>query len=197
MIRKDIALDTDRPHFYSQYWIDVASGRLDTVGASTAVADFEDEEPILASLDDLAPPPPEPVVAVEEAPEPPPVKPARPSRKTDTKKPEPARPALTSLADLAKIDLMMKNSAEMDAETVPDLEAASTASDFEEPIVTDFDPNAVATEEVEAEAPAPAGEFEFGDVDYDEDEEDEWKEEGPRRGSKPQKRQRREPRREF
>ncbi|HEY7781690.1 MAG TPA: hypothetical protein VIC85_15930 [Ktedonobacterales bacterium] len=210
MIRKDVTLDTDRPHFYSQYWIDVAAGRHDGNGAATAVADFEDEEPALTEIDDIASPTiaapemvapevvaPEIAAPIEEAPELPPVKPARATRKTEPKKPEPARPALTSLADLAKIDLMMKSSAEMDAETVPDLETASAAPEFDAPIVTDFDPNAVGAEEIEAEAPAAVAEDEFGESAYDEDEEDEWKEEGPRRGSKPQKRQRREPRREF
>lgn len=194
MIRKDTALDADRPHYYSQFWIDVSAGKREIGAPHSAVAEHEDD------FVDLA----EPAPAVEAeldgaeaelAPEPelPAAKPARPAKtKAEPKRPEPVRPALTSLADLAKIDLMMKNSAEMGDDTVPDIENAAAAPIDEEPIVTDFDPTAVPVEAAEE----PEVEDELAEENFDED--DDWgEEEGPRRGSKPIKRQRRESRRDF
>jgi hypothetical protein len=186
MNRRDIAQDADRPHFYSQFWVDIAAGRREIGGAQTATA-----EPDEAEIEDETP---DYLIApVAEAPEVEEIAPAAKAPraakpKAEPKKQEAARPALTSLADLANIDMLMKDSAAMDDDAVPDIEAAGSGS----AIVTDFDPNAVATEE---EAPADAG-LEFPPEEFDE--EDEWGEsDGPRRGSKPTKRRRPEPRREF
>ena len=183
MIRKDFTQDTDRPHYYSQFWVDIAAGRREIGGPRTATAEPETEEDeasdYLTAPEAIAPE----IEEVAPAAKPRPAKP-----KPEPKRQEAPRPALTSFADLANIDLMMKNSAEMDDDAVPDIEGArgDTA------IVTDFDPNAVATEEA---APADEG-LEFTPEDFDE--EDEWGEsEGPRRGSKPTKRRRPEPRRDF
>lgn len=193
MIRKDSALDADRPHYYSQFWIDVASGKRDLDSYQTATItehahDARDEAFDELDMDELE----EPI----EAPAAKPIKPAKP--KVEPKRPEPQRPALTSLADLAKIDSLMKSSAEMDDDTVPDIESAAVgAPSSDEAIVTDFDPNALdLVPAPEEEEPVVAGDEEFGDVQYDE--ENEWgeDEDEPRRGSKPNKR-RREPRREF
>lgn len=176
--------DLDRPHYYSQFWVDVASGKRDLAAAQPAEIDAE-LEPEYEELE------PEPVAF--EPPKPAAkAKPAKPE-----KKPEPVRPTITSLADLANIDLLMKNSAEMAGDEVPDLEAGAigdlepftTDVAAEEPgIVTDFDLDA-ATAEPEAVA-ADDDEEEFGDLEFDEEEEeDEWG--SPRKPSKPSKQQRR------
>lgn len=192
MIRKDIALDADRPHYYSQFWIDVAAGKREIGAPLPAAPEHELEHELMDMVEAAATTEFEPDGA-ELEPEVPVAKPVRPAKaKAEPKRAEPARSALTSLADLAKIDLMMKSSAEMGDETVPDIEHAATAPMDEEAIVTDFDPNAVPFEEPEE----PVAEEELAEEHFDE--EDDWgEEEGPRRGSKPAKRQRREPRREF
>jgi len=178
--------ELDRPHYYSQFWLDVASGKRDLSAAHTIEADaelepepeFEDVEPDFLPVE-----PPKPV--------------AKPKPVKAEKKPEPARPTITSLADLANIDLLMKNSAEMAGDEVPDLETGAIgdlgpfgreAAEEEPGVVTDFDldettaePQAAATDE---------GEEDFGDLDFDEDEEeDEWGD--SRKPSKPSKQQRR------
>jgi len=171
MSRRDLAADLDRPHFYSQFWIDVASGKRDVVAAPAAEteAEFEEaEEPEFEPVAKVAPP-----VAVR--------KPA----KAPERKPEPVRPALTSLADLANIDLLMKSSAEMDGDEIPDIEAGPT-SDLA-PIVTDFD-----LDEVAAAPEAAASDDEFEGAEFDEDEEEEGGDWGARRKpSKPTKTDRR------
>lgn len=173
--------DLDRPHYYSQFWIDIASGKRDVSAAHPVETDlehepdFDDNEP-----DFLAVEPPKPAAKVK------PIKPE--------KRPEPARPTITSLADLANIDLLMKNSAEMAGDEVPDLETGAMgdlgpfASDLaeEEPgIVTDFDLEASPAEP--AAVAEGEDEEEYGDFDEDE-EEDDW---GGRKPSKPSKQQRR------
>ncbi|MGZ3583830.1 MAG: hypothetical protein ACXWQ5_01240 [Ktedonobacterales bacterium] len=184
MTRKDVTQDIDRPHYYSQFWIDVAQGKRDvTAGrvadAETDVDDIEDEQD-----HDF-----EPAPAVASAP----VKP-KPASKAPEKKPEPARPTITSLADLANIDLLMKSSAEMENDEVPDIESGAIddlgplgqQSTVETPAaVPDID-----YPEVEDETPESAQEDEDfdDDLDYDEDEEEEgWG--GPRKPSKQQKQQ--------
>lgn len=177
MIRKDIALDSDRPHFYSQYWVEVAMGKHEGSAASTAEMDIEPDDEALE---------------LEEPPEIVTPKAARPSRaKSESKKPEQPRAAVTSLQDLAQ---MMKTSAEMDADTVPDIDSAVSAPEtLQDVIVTDFDPATLA----DVEEPASDAEPEFSDEEFED--EDEWGNDGdqPRRGSKPAKRQRREQRRDF
>jgi hypothetical protein len=188
MIRKDIALEADRPHYYSQFWVDVAAGKREIGGARIAAPEPDHE--LIDYLDNA---PDDAASGAEVENEVAAARPARPAKlKSDTKKAEPARSALTSLADLANIDLMMRNSAKMADDTVPDIEsAAAGGASTDEAIVTDFDPEALVEEEPVAEE-----ETEYAGEDFDE--EDEWGEgDEPRRGSKPSKRQRREPRRDF
>jgi pyruvate/2-oxoglutarate dehydrogenase complex dihydrolipoamide acyltransferase (E2) component len=192
MIRKDI-LDADRPHYYSQFWIDVAAGKREIGGPRTATTEPEEDESDGHAFMDVAP-----QLAEAEIEEPEPARPAKPAKpKAEPKRPEPARaPSLTSLADLAKIDLMMKNSAEMSDDTVPDIEHAASAPVEDEAIVTDFDPDAVEFEDLpEAEAEPELEADEFGNFEG----EDEWGEEdgGPRRGSKRNKPRDRRERRDY
>jgi len=185
MTRKDTA-DLDRPHYYSQFWVDIAAGKRDVTAASaTEMADLTDLVDLDADTlaEEELPPPPAPVAKPAAK-----AKPAKPA-------PEPPRSTITSLADL---DQLMKSSAEMDDDTVPDIESSEIgdlapfgqpAQEEEPAIVTDFDLDQAAEEPV-AEA---AGEDELEDMDFDEEEEDEWG--SPRRGTKPQKPpRRREPR---
>ncbi|HEV2235469.1 MAG TPA: hypothetical protein VGR57_02305 [Ktedonobacterales bacterium] len=186
MIRRESTQDADRPHFYSQFWVDIAAGRREIGGPHTATAESAEAEIDDEAPDYLTAPVADELEVEEIAPAPKAPRPAKP--KAEPKKQETARPALTSLADLANIDMLMKDSAAMDDDTVPDIEGAGSGS----AIVTDFDPSAVATED---ETPA-SEELEFTPDEFDE--EDEWGEnEGPRRGSKPTKRRRPEPHRDY
>ena len=186
MIRRDILLDADRPHNYSQFWVDVASGKR-TVAASATGTAVEDAADLAQDLD-LGLETDEGDEAIEVLEPPTPVRPAPKKaepKKIDAKKAEPKKAEpITSLADLAKIDMMMKSSAEMDSDTVPDL-AGAVASPNDVDIVTDFDVNAVTPE---VEEPVDEADTELGAEDYDE--EDDWgaEDDEPRRGSKPNKR---------
>jgi len=189
MTRKD-TVDLDRPHYYSQFWVDIAAGKRDVTASTATETDLVDLDADELAEDEFVPPPAPVVKPAAKA------KPAKPVERA----PEPARPTITSLADLANIDLLMKSSAEMDNDTVPDIESSEIGDlapfgqpvqDEEPAIVTDFDLDHV-TEEPAAEAGA---EDEFADAGFDdEEEEDEWG--APRRGGgKPQKPPRkREPR---
>lgn len=187
MVRKDPVQDLDRPRYYSQFWIDVASGKRDLTAPRQTEAEAEAElEP---EFDDIEPEPlpvelPKPVARA---------KPAKPE-----KKPEPVRPTITSLAELASIaniDMLMKDSAAMEGDEVPDLEAGAMgdlepfASDISEPeAATSFD---LTEAELEPEMlAADEAEENLGELEYDEEEEeDEWG--SPRKSSKPSKQQRR------
>lgn len=193
MTRRDpIASDMERPHFYSQFWVDVAGGKRDLTAGGVGELEAEAEvevEPEFDEDDDF----------VAEAPAPAPVRPAA-KKPTKEKKPEPVRPTITSLADLANIDLLMKNSAAMEGEEVPDLETG-TIGDLEpfdtgEPaIVTDFDLDTAVEPEAEAAESLDDADEAFDDLDFEEDEEeDEWG--GPRKPSKQQKKQQQQNRRE-
>lgn len=178
MTRKDTAQDLDRPHYYSQFWIDVASGKRDIAAGRVAEADaveFDDLEDEEIEHEVEVPVAPVPVKA-----------PVKAKAKAQDKKPEPVRPTITSLADLANIDLLMKNSAAMDGVDVPDIEAGAmddlapfSPEPAAAPIVTDFDVEKVKTEPVAAETD------EFEDEFEDEEEEDEWG--APRKPGKQQK----------
>jgi len=107
------------------------------------------------------------------------------------KKPEAPR-SLSSLADLANIDMLMKNSADLGDEAEVDL-ASDEAQDLDVPLTSDYNFEDTAAEgEVEAES---LDEFEEGDFDDEEEEDDDW---GGRKTkqSKPQK-QRRPERRPY
>ncbi|MBF6590082.1 MAG: hypothetical protein IVW57_06050 [Ktedonobacterales bacterium] len=176
MIRKDPAQDTNQAHYYSQFWIEVAAGR--PIGQSAqATTEFDEGEE--TDFEALLSEPPMPAAVVKAEP--------KPKAKAPEKK-EAAR-SLSSLADLANIDLLMRNSAEMADDAVPDIEAgASKQTDSE--IITNFDPNAIPVEEEEPPLLAEEG-TEIEDFDEEEEEEDEWA--GGRR-PKPKKPPRREKR---
>ena len=182
--RKDTSQDLDRPHFYSQFWIDVAQGKRDLSAVRVADSDVEAED-IEEEEFGMAP---EPAVS------PPPKAKAAP--KASEKKAEPPRPVISSLADLANIDLLMRSSAEMDNDEVPDIEAGAiddlgpfghATTDAEPTVVTDFD-----LDEAENEPEELLEEnLEEEEGGFDEEEEDDWG--APRKSSKPQK-PRRQPR---
>jgi hypothetical protein len=180
--RKDTSQELDRPHFYSQFWIDVAQGKRDLSATRVAESDSEGED-----SDEEFGLQPEPIVSPGPKPR---------AAKAPEKKVEPPRPVISSLADLANIDLLMKSSAEMDSDEVPDIEAGAmddlgpfgqTPEAPQPSIITDFD-----LDDVESEPEAAAGEeLDEESEDFDEEEEDDWG--SPRRSSKPQK-PRRQPR---
>ncbi len=186
MSRKDTAQELDRPHYYSQFWIDVAQGKRDLAAIRSGDSDAEEIED-----SDVAGVSAEPAFATDSL--------ARTKApKAPEKKPEPvARPVISSLADLANIDLLMKSSAEMDNDEVPDIEAGAiddlepfseSSSPAEPSIVTDFD-----LDDIEEEPEAELAEDSLADdEDFEEEEEDDdWG--STRKPSKPQK-ARRQPR---
>ena len=189
MARRDLIQDTDRPHYYSQFWIDVAQGK-EKSGTALAepAAEADDAYPFASDAADTFEAPEAIVAPVEvvervEKPEP-------KSKKAD-KKAEPAAPrSLTSLADLANIDLLMRSSAAMDDDVTPDIEAGATPG-LDDAIVTNFDVNALDADAATAEEPViPADE----ELDFDEEEEDEdWAARHRPKGSKqPKRRERRD-----
>jgi hypothetical protein len=180
--RKDNSQDLDRPHFYSQFWIDVAQGKRDLSAVRAPDTDTEDIEEEEFGM------PPEPAVTALPKP--------KAAPKTSEKKVEPPRPVISSLADLANIDLLMRSSAEMDSDEVPDIEAGAiddlgpfgqTTAENEPTIVTDFDLDEAEHEPAELREES----LDEEDGDFDEEEEDDWG--STRKSSKPQK-PRRQPR---
>jgi hypothetical protein len=178
MIKRDAGQDGDRAHFYSQYWIDVAQGKPTSPAVVTEPVAADDD---LDLEDELAAP-----RAARPEPAPKATKPA----KAPEKKPEPAK--LSSLADLANIDLLMKNSAELDDDLAPDLASGYEAPDTSVTFPVDAPLHDVEETEPEMES---LEEYEADELEYDEDEEDdEW---GNQRGKKKPSQQRRERRRDF
>jgi hypothetical protein len=176
MVRADSKQDSDRPHFYSQFWIDVAQGKP-SISAAGAPSEAEEEE-----LDDMAFAAPLPEIS-----KPAPSKPAE-------KKPEPGRSTLTSFADLANIDMLMKNSAAMDDTMMPDITAS--ISETEAPSVAGLDYDI----ETDAAAETPETALSSQDEDfyeYEEDEDGEEEDWGGSRRKKPGKSKRREQHRDF
>jgi hypothetical protein len=171
-LRPDNRQDSDRPHYYSQFWIDVAMGKQSPAlpeAPEVPEAAEEDEGDLEAEAQ---------ILAMTPKPEP---KPKAP--KPAEKKPE-ARPTLTSLADLANIDMLMKSSAAMDEDEAPDISSGLGAE------APDVSLDVVAAEEA-----AAGDEEEAYNEGFDEDEEDdEWG--GGRRKPKPGKSKRHE-RRDF
>lgn len=170
MVRADSKQDSDRPHFYSQFWIDVALGKPTAATITTPAEDEVEEED-----DELSFAAPHAEVKPETR--------AKASKATE-KKPDTGRSTLTSLADLANIDMLMKNSAAMDDTMMPDISAGMSAVEAPSAGVVDF---------TEAEAPADTEDFAY-DEDDDDEEGDDW---GGSRRKKPGKNKRREPHREF
>lgn len=183
MTRRDpISSETDRPHFYSQFWVDVAGGKRDLTASHPeeleAEPEIEEDEEFGAAAPEVSATRPAPKKPVKE------------------RKPEPVRPTITSLADLANIDLLMKNSAAMEGEEVPDLETG-TMGDLEpfeasEAPAADFDVDVAEEPEAEAADTYAAEDEEFGDYD-EEEEDDEWG--GGRKPGKQSKQQKRRERR--
>ena len=184
MSRKDPTQELERPRFYSQFWLDVAAGKRDAAASPTADFDTESESDL-----DLNEEFPEPEI-------PAPVRqPARGKSSKSDKRAEPARQPITSLADLANIEMLMKNSAEMSDEQVTDLESGEIGdlgafgAEPSAAIVTDY-PLDDLTADVD-ESPLGAEE-EAGAEEFDEEDESDW---GPaRKASKGQKQRRREQR---
>lgn len=164
MIRKDPSFDNDKPHFYSQYWIDVAAGK-----STSSIELPQDDDADLDFGDDL-----EPVAAVPQE-----IRPA-PRPKAPEKKQEQPR-SLSSLADLANIDLLMNRSAEMDEDLTPDI--ASDAGSLEPAVNYD------ATAENSAEEDE-ADDFEYEDDEDEDEEDDEWGESRRPKQGKPKRRER-------
>ncbi|HEU0027351.1 MAG TPA: hypothetical protein VFQ25_09570 [Ktedonobacterales bacterium] len=166
-IRPDNRQDSDRPHYYSQFWIDVAMGKQSPALPEAPAAAEEDEGDLEAEILAMAPKP---------EPKPKTPKPAE-------KKPE-VRPTLTSLADLANIDMLMKSSAAMDEDEAPDISAGlgAEAPDISLDVVG-------GEEEAVSEDAAP-----FDEGFEEDEEEDEWG--GGRRKPKQGKAKRHE-RRDF
>ncbi|HUY79870.1 MAG TPA: hypothetical protein VMV29_24070 [Ktedonobacterales bacterium] len=189
MARRDLIQDTDRPHYYSQFWIDVAQGKEKSATAiAEPAAEADDAYPFAAEAADTFEAPEAVVAPVEvvervEKPEP-------KSKNKPEKKAEPAAPrSLTSLADLANIDLLMRSSAAMDDDVTPDIEAGATPG-LDDSIVTNFDVHAINADDATAAEPAiPADE----ELDFDEDEEDEeWAARHKPKQAKPKRRERRD-----
>lgn len=171
MVRADNKQDSDRPHFYSQYWIDVAMGKPSVASVSAPAEDeIEDEDEFAFAAPQAE------------------VKPDTRNKasKTPDKKVDTGHSTLTSLADLANIDLLMKNSAAMDDTVMPDITTGLGAD--EAPNVGDLDYGA-SDEESTASA-----DDDFAYDDEDEEEDGDW---GNSRRKKPGKNKRREPHRDY
>ena len=158
MTRKD-STEMDRAHYYSQFWIDVAQGKRDVISGRGADQEPESDELLDDDLD-----------AEFEAVLKPIAKP-KPAKGSERKSDQ-SRPTLSSLAEL---ELLMKNSAEMEGGGVRDLDSADIddLSSFSQPLVADtaaiemdFDPTTLETEEpAEAEDVFAVDEFEDEDTD--------------------------------
>lgn len=175
MVRADSKQDSDRPHFYSQFWIDVAQGKQ-SVPAVGAPSEAEEED-----VDDMAFAAPLPEISKPKA------------SKPVEKKPEPGRSTLTSFADLANIDMLMKNSAAMDDTMMPDITANISEEEAPSVAALDYDIETDAA----AETPETALSSQDEDfLDFEEEEEEEDDDWGGSRRKKPGKPKRRE-HREF
>lgn len=148
-LRSDGRQDSDRPHFYSQYWIDVAMGKTSPMLPEPALAHEAPEE----SDDDLE----ADILAMAPKPEPKPAK----APKVAEKKPD-AHAPMTSLADLAKIDMLMKSSAAMDDDEAPDISAGLNATGPD-----------ITLDVLNSESAEPAEEG-FDEFDEESEEDDDW-----------------------
>lgn len=186
MIRRDSSQDAEKARNYSSFWIEVAMGKDGSQGTSAILADENLELTDVTDMADLGSLPDlEEFVAPAPAPKPAKSKPAE-------KKAEAPR-SLSSLADLANIDMLMKNSADLGDEAEVDL-AADEVEDLDVPLTSDFDfDESGEGEEIEAESLEDYSEEE----DFDDEEEDnEWGGGRKSKPSKPQK-QRREQRKPY
>jgi hypothetical protein len=180
MIRKDPAQDTDRAHYYSTFWIEVAAGKPIGQGTQATAEDVEPEETDFEALLS-APPMATPAARPEPKAKPKPVE-----------KKEPAR-SLSSLADLANIADLMSQSAQMEDDAVPDI-AAGVGEGLPAEAISDFELDELPAEEEEPGVFADTSEEndeEFEDFEDEEEEEEDW---GGSRRPKPKKPPRREKR---
>jgi len=189
-VRRDITQDADRPHYYSQFWIDVARGEEKSSGRpASAIAAPTEADVDEAGADDLLMDEITPRLERTERTEP-----KKPAAKPTEKKPETAgRSTLTSFADLANIaniDMLMKSSAELGDDVTPDIEAAATPG-VDEDTTPSFQFETADEESPEAEAEAEADDTDtFGYED--EDEEDDWGSRRKPKQTKPKRRERRD-----
>jgi len=197
-VRRDVTQDSDRTHYYSQYWIDVALGRDKSTGSAATATHAESDIDDLAGSDALLMDEISPRLERSERNEraervEPKAKP--PTRPTEPKKPETSgRPTITSFADLANIaniDMLMKSSAEMDDDVTPDIEAATP--DVSAPAVADYTLDAESPADVETPA-AEEAESDTFDLGYDDEDEDEdgWSSRRKSKQPKPKRRERRD-----
>lgn len=184
MARKDLEKETERPRYYSQFWLDVAAGRR-VIGGGKGAQEGEEaegsEEESASELSSKAAKGPKgaampPVVEAEPA-----------SRRAGHSL---RLSGTESLADLAA------------AAGLVDMESGEEISELEEGnVIEDLEPLPEAGEAVLAGEPAEEETYSFTDL-YDEEEEEEEEEEGwsSRRGKKhkkPEKPRRREKGRDF
>ena len=177
MVRADNKPDINGPHYYSQYWIDVAMGKPSAAAVAATPASLEADEEDEDELD-FAP------------------KAAEPQSKASKpveKKPATSRSTLTSLADLANIDMLMRNSAEMDDTVTPDITAG--IGEHLPPSVPGLDYDVETDSAADEPETATASQDEdFSDYDEEEDEDEDW---GASRRRKPGKTKRRETHHDF
>ncbi|HEU5345825.1 MAG TPA: hypothetical protein VFU60_15870 [Ktedonobacterales bacterium] len=177
MVRADNKPDINGPHYYSQYWIDVAMGKPSAAAVAATPASLEADEEDEDELD-FAP------------------KAAEPQSKASKpveKKPDTSRSTLTSLADLANIDMLMRNSAEMDDTVTPDITAG--IGEHLPPSVPGLDYDVETDSAADEPETATASQDEdFSDYDEEEDEDEDW---GASRRRKPGKTKRRETHHDF
>lgn len=186
MARKDLEKETERPRYYSQFWLDVAAGRR-VIGAGKGAQEAEEAE---TSEDESEP---EPGIKAGKAPKAaatPPVVEAEPAARRAPGQPVRLSGA-ESLADLAAAAGLIDMES---SEDVPSLEE----EDSIEELVTSPEAEEVDLEEGPAEET-----YSFADL-YDEEEEEEEEGDGwpsSRRGKKqhkkPEKPRRREKGRDF
>lgn len=179
MVRADNKPESDRPHFYSQYWIDVAMGKPSAVALPpTEVEDEVEDEDELAFAAPKAEARPKPNKPVE-------------------KKPDTSRSTLTSFADLANIDMLMKNSAAMDDTVTPDITAPITEGLPPSVPGLDYDVETDSAADT-PETALSAEDEDFYDFDEEEDEDDEdWGGSRRKKGGKPRQRRDQQQHRDF
>jgi hypothetical protein len=188
MARKDLEKETERPRYYSQFWLDVAAGRRVIGGGKGAQEDEDGEASEVETAPDMS-------AKAAKAPKGTAISPvveAEPSARRTSGQPLRLSGA-ESLADLAAaaglIDLES-------SEDISDLEEGNVVEELE-PLPEEAAEEANLVEEPEGEA------YSFADL-YDEEEEEEEEDEdgwsSSRRGKKPKKQEkprRREKGRDF
>jgi hypothetical protein len=180
MARKDLEKETERPRYYSQFWLDVAAGRR-VIGAGKGAEGGDESETEEESVPELT----TKAGKASKASAVPPVVEAEPAGRRQN---QPLRLSGTeSLADLAA------------AAGLVDLESDEDVATLEEDNVSeDLEPTPEAVETPLEEEPVEET-YSFADLYDEEEEEDEEDEEGgwssSRRGKKQQHKKQEKPRR--